>query len=229
MSPRPSGRVSSAARSLIEAAIGGIPGGLGRRLRYRFWKRRLKHLGRGAVIDVGVQIVGPEHVSIGDETWIDNYVSILAGPPGETGGPMRRRPHPGGPVPTGEILIGAQCHIAIGVVLQGHGGLRIGDRCGIASGCLLYSMSHHHANPNDKTDRTVYKFTPMAPGREQALIVSPIVMEDDTALGLNSVILPGGWIRRGSWVGVNSMVFGEIPENSIASGNPARVVKPRFE
>jgi len=97
----------------------------------------------------------------------------------------------------------------------------------VASGCLLYSLSHHYNNPGDPTDRTVFKFSPMAPDAEQSLILSPVVMEANTALGLNSVILPGGVVGAGSWVGVNSLVLGQVPPNSIASGNPARVIKQR--
>ena len=53
-------------------------------------------------------------------------------------------------------------------------------------------------------------------------------MEKYTALGLNSVILPGGTIREGSWVGVLSVVKGTVPHYSIAEGNPAKVVKRRI-
>jgi acetyltransferase-like isoleucine patch superfamily enzyme len=215
--------------SFLETLIAQLPGGLGRHLRNVYYKTRLKHLGKGVVIDVGVRILNPQFVSIGDNTWIDNYVVILAGPPTERGGPMKRKPNPAYAHAEGEVVIGRNCHIAMFVVLQGHGGLSIGDNCGVASGCLLYSMSHHYSNPNDCSDRTIYKFSPMAAPTEQSLIVSPVVMENNTALGLNSVILPGGIIREGSWVGVNSLVLGEIPAYSIASGSPAKVIKRRFE
>jgi acetyltransferase-like isoleucine patch superfamily enzyme len=219
--------VSEILYAFVETLLGPIAGGLGRRLRYAYFKRRLKYLGKGAVIDVGVRIINPQFVSIGDHTWIDNYVVILAGPPAEGGGPMKRKPNPHYAHCEGEVVIGCHCHIAMFVVLQGHGGLSIGDNSGVASGCLLYSLSHHYDNPNDRNDKTIYKFSPMAADAEQSLIVSPVVMERNTALGLNSVILPGGVIREGSWVGVNSLVLGEIPPFSIASGSPAKVLKPR--
>lgn len=213
--------------SLIEAVVTPIPGGLGRRLRYMYYKRRLKFLGAGAVIDVGVQILNPGYVSIGDHSWIDNYVVILAGPPGEHGGPLRRKPNPAFRHQEGEVVIGRNVHVAMFVVLQGHGGLSVGDNSGIASGSLLYSMSHHYSNPADPSDRKIYDFTPMAPDDVQSLIVSPIVMESHTGLGLNSVMLPGATIREGSWVGTHSLVTKEIPPYSVASGNPAVVAKER--
>jgi maltose O-acetyltransferase len=67
----------------------------------------------------------------------------------------------------------------------------------------------------------------MANPAEQSLIVSPVVMEANTALGLNSVMLPGATIQEGSWVGTNSMVLKSIPPFSIASGAPAHVISER--
>ncbi len=217
------------AASLLEWLIRDIPGGLGRRVRGAYWKRRLARLGDGAVIDTGVRILGAGWVSIGDRTWIDHGVTILAGPPSDVGGPVHRKPHPGFRHREGEVVIGDGCHIAIGVVLQGHGGVVIGSDTTIASGGLVYSMSHHHANPADPSDRTAYRFSSMADPKLQSLIVSPVVFEEATALGLNSVALPGAWVRRGAWIAVQSTVMGEIPEESIAAGTPAKVIKKRFE
>lgn len=213
---------------LVEWVVGSFPDPLGTRLRYLYWKRRLRFLGKDVRFGVGVRISNPEFVSIGDNTWIDDYVVILAGPPGRGNRIFRYKPNPAYSGDEGEVKIGDNCHIALFVVLQGHGGIFIGNNCGIASGSLLYSMSHHYRNPNEPLDRFVYKFTPMAPENEQALIISPVVMEDNTAVGLNSVLLPGATIRSGSWVGTNSLVVGEIPPHVIASGVPAKVIKERF-
>lgn len=213
--------------SLVEGMIGSLPGTLGRRLRYTYYKRRLKLLGKSVVFDVGVRIHSPESVSIGDNTWIDNYVVILAGPPTIKDRAIQRKPNPFYHYSEGEVVIGRNCHIANFVVIQGHGGLSIGDDSGVASGSLLYSMSHHYRNPGDCNHEILYKFSPMVPGFEQTLIISPVVMEKNTALGLNSIILPGSTIREGSWVASNSTVVKTIPAHSIASGNPARIISQR--
>lgn len=215
--------------SFVEWMIRDIPGSAGRRVRGAYWKLRLRRLGKGTVIDTGVRILGARWVSIGDRTWIDHAVTILAGPPSDIAGPVHRKPNPGFHHREGEVVIGDRCHVAIGAVLQGHGGIAVGNDTTVAAGCLVYSMSHHHANPADPSDRTVYRFSSMADPKLQSLIVSPVVLEEATALGLNSVVLPGAWIRRGSWVAVQSTVVGEIPEDSIAGGTPAKVTKKRFE
>ena len=218
------GKLAQVGYSLVEASIAGIPGGLGRRIRSVYYRRRLRHLGAGVVIDVGVRIENPEWVSIGDNTWIDSYAIILAGPPGGEAR-ITRTPNPAYRHGEGEVVIGRNCHVANFVVLQGHGGLSVGDDTTVASGCKVYSMSHHYADPARPEDRTVYKFSSMAPPGEQSLVVSPVVIEASSALGLNSVVLPGAVLERGSWVGANATVTKRIPAGSLAVGSPARVLR----
>lgn len=200
-----------------------MPGPLGRRARHLYWKSRMRFLGRNVTFGVGVQITNPAYISIGDNTWIDDYVILLAGPPGGEGRTIVRRPNAAFAGQEGEIRIGRNCHIAQHVTLQGHGGLSIGDDSGVASGARIYSLSHHYRGPEDAT--RVYKFTPRAPAEEQLLIASPTVMDDWTAVGLNSVLLPGATVGKGTWVATLSMVMGPLPPHCIASGIPAKVVK----
>lgn len=213
--------------SIIETVVTPVPGGLGRRLRYGYYACRLKRLGKGTIFDQGVRILNPEHVTIGDNCWICDNVIVLAGPPGGNRGSITRTPNAAFAFSEGEVVIGNNCQIAIGVVLQGHAGLSIGDNVGIASGCLLYSMSHHHSGFDGEAEGVLYKFSSMAPPHEQSLYMSPIVLERNSALGLNSVVLPGGSIGEASWVASASVVTKSIPRYSIASGNPAKVFGPR--
>ena len=205
-----------------------FPGLVGQQLRYAYYKRKLKRLGSHVTIDEGVHFLNPAYISIGDDTWIDKNVILLAGPPhlGQRKFQMKENHTYHGAI--GELAIGIGCHIAPNSVIQAHGGVEIGDYVGIASGGKLYSMSHHYRNLNDE-DTIEYKFSPRAAEKEQFLIVGPVVMENNTALGLNSVVLPCVTIGKNSWVGVNSYVASDIPPNSIASGSPAKVLKKRFE
>ncbi len=212
--------------SLPEWLVTYLPGPLGRKVRLVYWKARMAHVGRGVTFGVGVQVGNPSFVTIGANSWIDDYVILLAGPPGGNRHLIARRPNPSFRGAEGELRIGRDCHIAQQVTLQAHGGLTIGDASGVASGARIYTLSHHYRDLTGKGDPgAVYKFTPRAPEEEQALIASPVVMEDFTAVGLNTVVLPGSTIREGSWVGTLSVVTGEIPAYSVATGNPARVVK----
>jgi acetyltransferase-like isoleucine patch superfamily enzyme len=51
------------------------------------------------------------------------------------------------------------------------------------------------------------------------------VIEDNVWIGESVVILPGVTIGKNSIIGANAVVTKSIPENSIAGGNPARIIK----
>ena len=53
----------------------------------------------------------------------------------------------------------------------------------------------------------------------------PVVIEDDVLLGLRCTVMPGARIGRGSIITPASVVHGHIPANTVATGNPARVVR----
>lgn len=210
-------------------AVTYMPGDYGARLRAWYYGSRLKHLGEGVRLDVGVQIEGAEWISIGDHTWIDKFVVLVAGPPGIGERKVARKDNPSFAGVEGEVRIGRNCHIAPFCVLVGHGGISIADHCGIGSGGKVYSFSHHYRNPLDPDDAFPYRYTPFAPEAEQALYLGPAVMEEYSGLAVNSIMLPGSTIGRNSWVLVDSVVLGAVPPNAIAAGNPASPVKSRRE
>ena len=53
----------------------------------------------------------------------------------------------------------------------------------------------------------------------------PILIGDNVWIGSNSVILPGVKIGSNVVIGAGSIVTRSIPDNSIAFGNPCRVIK----
>ncbi|MET0460040.1 MAG: acyltransferase, partial [Ilumatobacteraceae bacterium] len=48
---------------------------------------------------------------------------------------------------------------------------------------------------------------------------------DGSWLGYGTVVLPGAKIGRHVVIGANSVVRGEIPDNCVAAGNPAKVIR----
>ncbi|MDY7079446.1 MAG: hypothetical protein SXV54_21255 [Chloroflexota bacterium] len=199
---------------LLEMLINYLPGPMGYILRYRFWKRRLKHLGKDVKIDVGVYFQNPHYISLDDGSWIDRNVMILAGPPSAER-VTYYKDNPDFTLNRGEVYIGKCTHIAPNCVLSGIGGMYIGRNSGVASNSALYSFSHHYRNLVDRTDTYQYSFTPRARPDQQSMILGPVVIGDYCAVGLNSVILPGTSMKKGSWAASGTVVSGALSEQSL--------------
>ncbi|MDI6701314.1 MAG: acyltransferase [bacterium] len=208
-----------------------MPGTIGRKIRYLYYKNKFKACGKNVLIDQGVIIQGAKWISIGNNVWIDQYCILIAGvvDEKESARVFTKKGNPYYSGMGGELIIGNNVHIAPFCTIQAHGGTYIGNNVGIASGSRVYSLSHHYRNPKDRTDTFSYKFTPMAPKSEQSLISAPVVISDDCALGLNSVVLPGTTIKKGTWIGVSSFVAKDTEEDSIYMSRPARFIKRKFE
>ena len=54
--------------------------------------------------------------------------------------------------------------------------------------------------------------------------VGLVTIEDDCKIGANTVILPGVTIGKDSIIGANSVVSEDIPPDSLAIGNPIKIV-----
>ncbi len=83
---------------------------------------------------------------------------------------------------------------------------------------------------------STYPFNIMGNGREAftpALNELPYkgdtVIENDVWIGQNVTVMPGVHIGDGAIIGANSVVAKDIPPYSVAIGNPAGVVKKRFD
>jgi acetyltransferase-like isoleucine patch superfamily enzyme len=89
----------------------------------------------------------------------------------------------------------------------------------------MYSLSNYPYDENDL--KTITYANCMATGKI-SYIISPIVIEDGVWIALNCIVL-GGTIGKNSFISSNSIVYKDIPENSYASGIPARKIKDRFQ
>ena len=56
-------------------------------------------------------------------------------------------------------------------------------------------------------------------------IIKPVIMEEFSNIGTNSIILPGSILRRGVLVTAGSLLMGDTEEWGVYKGNPAVLVK----
>jgi len=103
--------------------------------------------------------------------------------------------------------------------------IKIGSFCSIASNVVIQEYYH-------KFDRITSYYINRNIFNESIdkdiISKGEIIIEDDVWIGSNSVILSGVTIGRGSIIGAGSVVTKDIPRYSIVGGNPARIIKSRF-
>ena len=115
----------------------------------------------------------------------------------------------------GSVRIGAETHIHPRCQFSAYkGSITIGARVEIAPNCAFYPYNHG--------------MEAGIPIREQPLFSrGGIVIGDDAWLGYGVIVLDGARIGTGAVIGAGSVVTGAIPDQSIAVGTPAKVVRMR--
>lgn len=77
---------------------------------------------------------------------------------------------------------------------------------------------------------STYPFKVMVLGeKEEALTKGAIIVEDDVWIAVGVIVLSGVTIGKGAVIAAGSVVTKDIPPYAIVGGNPARVIKYRFE
>jgi acetyltransferase-like isoleucine patch superfamily enzyme len=207
--------------NLFEDLIRNIGGGVGRKLRYIYYRNIFAKCGENVVIDIGVKFGNPKNIFLGNNVWIDDYVILMAGKVLCENVTFKENENYHGN--EGEIHINDYVHIAPFSILQGHGGISISEKSGIAAGSKLYSMSNHYSFENSTNKEKRFYPSPLMDKNSQSIIIGPISIGVGCAIGLNSVILPGTNIPNGMWLGVNSYLSsGVFIEDAIYASRPAQ-------
>jgi acetyltransferase-like isoleucine patch superfamily enzyme len=113
--------------------------------------------------------------------------------------------------PDARILIGNNVEIS-GCSISSSVSINIGDNVLIGSGCLITDSDAHPLLHNERHDPTKTK-------------CKPIIIKNNVFLGARSIVLKGVTIGCNSVIGAGSVVTKNIPNDCVAAGNPAKVVK----
>ena len=97
----------------------------------------------------------------------------------------------------------------------------IGNNVLIASNVQLYTSTH----PVELSERLVPGWTPESGEYFCRTYALPITIGNACWIGGGVIILPGVSIGNGSVIGAGSVVTKDIPDNSLAAGNPCRVIR----
>ena len=110
----------------------------------------------------------------------------------------------------GDVLIGDYTRIGLRSTIIGP--VQIGNHVILAQNITISGLNHHYENPQ-------------LPIHQQGVATAAIRIEDNSWIGANSVITAGVQIGKHVVVGAGSVVTKNIPDYSIAVGNPAKVIK----
>jgi virginiamycin A acetyltransferase len=106
-----------------------------------------------------------------------------------------------------------------------HGGeITIGRYSQLGRYMALYAKNHALETI------TTYNHPTLFEGRLKTIdLPAPIVIGNDAYIGHGALVLPGVTIGHGVIVGAGAVVTKNVDDYSIAVGNPARVIKKRFD
>jgi len=110
---------------------------------------------------------------------------------------------------TGDVKVGKHTYIGPNVILDGTGGLEIGDYCSISAGVHIY------------THNSVLWALNMGKAEYERM---PVKIGSGVYIGPGTIVTMGVSIGNQCLIGAQSLVNRSIPERSKAWGTPARVM-----
>jgi acetyltransferase-like isoleucine patch superfamily enzyme len=112
------------------------------------------------------------------------------------------------------VRIGRNSSLNQGVIIDGFGGVNIGEGVRIAAYVTINTADHDFSDPGKCI-------------MDQGYICGEVNIEDDVWIGSGVCINKGVTIGKGSVIGSGSVVTRDIPPYSVAAGVPCRVIKKR--
>ena len=109
----------------------------------------------------------------------------------------------------GDVKVGVNTWIGQFTIIEGTGGLTIGDYCTISSAVHIYT--------HDNIKKTLTR-------GKHPLEFGPVRIGDGVYIGPQSIIAKGVTIGNYSVIASNSFVKSDFPPNSIVAGNPAKLI-----
>ena|ERR1700730_17874674 len=219
--------IKEVSHAVILAIMRNIDGPFGERLRYAYFKRKFRSIGKDVRIDAGVFIYGAQYISIGNNVHIDKGVIIVACGP-DVYLSMRHLIENNlddSRLRKGELIIGDDVHISRYCGIHASGGVAIGDRCVLSDNCKLYSLTNLPWNPMDRTDIvSIVPYSESSPSK-----IGPIELQTNVWLGLNCIVMPGVRVGKDSFVRTNSVITESCSENSYLRGDRAVRTGPRYQ
>lgn len=176
-----------------------------KKILYSAWLlREFKSYGKNSFVSPNICLVGGKYISIGDGCSIGKNAALTAW---EKYGSDTFMPK----ITIGDnVSIGDNSHItAINEIVIGHH---------VLTGKNLTITDNAHGESH-------YASLILSPSVRSLYSEGPVIIEDGVWIGDKVTILPNVRIGRNAIIGANAVVTRDIPENCVAGGVPAKVIK----
>lgn len=171
---------------------------------YSFFLSKFVHfgrLGRNSVVKFPFKLWNPQYIALGKDVFIaeNSYFAISDFDHGKKYNPQ---------VTIGNnVCIGSNLFIACIQNITIEDDVLLSDR--------VFISDHIHGYENVRL-----------PIIQQPLIPKgSVIIRKGAFIGINAVIMPGVTIGKNAVIGASSVVVNDVPDNSVATGNPAKVIK----
>ncbi len=205
---------------LIILLFSWVPGALGFFLRKVFYPLLFKEVGRGVVFGKNITLRHPHKIVIQDNAVLDDYVVLDAKGESNEGIRIGSNVFVGRSTilscKEGSIFLDDYCNLSANCSLLSETEIRLGKYCFLAGRCYLVAGGNH----SFEDVSTPIMFQP-------SFSKGGIRIGDDVWLAAGTILLDGITIGGGSIVGAGSVVTRPLPENAIAVGVPAKVIRYR--
>lgn len=124
----------------------------------------------------------------------------------------------------GQIIIGDRVRFGEGTWIQASNFIQIGNYTVTANGVTICDNNNHPVDPYDRlimckspydSDSRTWKYSDSA----------PVIIGENVWIGANVRVCKGVTIGNNSVIAACSVVTKDVPDNAIAAGNPAKIVK----
>ncbi|MBQ7354868.1 MAG: sugar O-acetyltransferase [Clostridia bacterium] len=115
--------------------------------------------------------------------------------------------------------VGKNCFFNFNLTVQDDANVTIGDRCNFGPNVTIVTPLH----PMIAKEREY--LLDEDGNRVRLCWAKPVKIGNDCWFGANVVVCPGVIIGNGCVIGAGSVVTRDVPPNSFAAGNPARVIR----
>ena len=203
---------------VVQGLCGWVPGVVGIGLRGVVYRSLLTMHGAAAIED-GVRMRFCSYVTLGSGAYLDHGSYLHACPGGISIGAeslvMKNailHVYNFRDLPRAGITIGQRSLVGESCILRGQGGITIGDD--VYLGTLVQLLAVNHVF-HDTT----------RPISHQGITAQGIRIDDGAWIGSGAIVLDGVHVGRNAVVGAGAVVTKNVPDYSVAVGNPARVVR----